>query len=158
MIEDTDDVTTYFVIENSRTFEEDPRFGLIALSEIASRALSPAINDPGTAIAILGWHTRLFSTWSTPLKEDNKATFDRLSLPTIASCDLFDDAFRPIARDGADNIEVMIRFQKSLHNIAQLGDEEISACAKSHANDALARAKKEMHFEGDVTALEKLSF
>jgi uncharacterized membrane protein len=28
-----------------RYFEEDPRFGLITLSEIASRALSPAVND-----------------------------------------------------------------------------------------------------------------
>lgn len=30
-----------------RTFEHDPRFGLSVLSEIASRALSPAVNDPG---------------------------------------------------------------------------------------------------------------
>lgn len=29
-----------------RTFEHDPRFGLSVLSEIASRALSPAVNDP----------------------------------------------------------------------------------------------------------------
>lgn len=39
----------------------DPRFGLCVLSEIASRALSPAVNDPGTAIDIIGRAFRLFS-------------------------------------------------------------------------------------------------
>jgi uncharacterized membrane protein len=47
-----------------RYFHEDPRFGLITLSEIASRALSPAVND-GTAIQIISSHVRLFSLWET---------------------------------------------------------------------------------------------
>lgn len=40
---------------------EASRFGLIALSEIACRALSPAVNDPGTAIAIIGRFVRLWA-------------------------------------------------------------------------------------------------
>ncbi len=32
-----------------RQFDEDPRFGLIVLSEIASRGLLSAVNNPGTA-------------------------------------------------------------------------------------------------------------
>jgi uncharacterized membrane protein len=47
-----------------RYFDEDPRFGLITLSEIASRALSPAVNDPGTAIQIISSYVRLFSLWA----------------------------------------------------------------------------------------------
>ncbi len=43
-------VTKAFVIGKRRRFDEDPRFGLVVLSEIASRALSPAVKDPGTAI------------------------------------------------------------------------------------------------------------
>jgi uncharacterized membrane protein len=45
-----------------RYFHEDPRFGLITLSEIASRALS--VNDPSTAIQIISSHVRLFSVWA----------------------------------------------------------------------------------------------
>ena len=35
-----------FSMGNERTFEQDPRFGLVVLSEIASRALSPAVPYP----------------------------------------------------------------------------------------------------------------
>jgi uncharacterized membrane protein len=53
------------------------RFGLITLSEIASRALSPAVNDPGTAIQIISSHVRLFSLWAETgdgKKEEEKKT------------------------------------------------------------------------------------
>lgn len=153
---ESDKIEDYFVIGHNRSFEEDPRFGLIALSEIASRALSPAVNDPGTAIAILGTYVRLFSCWEKPLAKSEEAiTYDRLNLPLIQCEDLFDDAFRPIARDGANNIEVMIRLQKSLHMIAKSGNKELSSCALSHAKDALERAKKEMNFEGDLTLINE---
>lgn len=44
-----------FVIGANRSFDEDPRFGLIVLSEIAARALSPAVNDPGTARSLVSF-------------------------------------------------------------------------------------------------------
>jgi uncharacterized membrane protein len=40
-------ISSAFTVAAERTFEQDPRFGLCVLSEIASRALSPAVNDPG---------------------------------------------------------------------------------------------------------------
>ncbi|HCS29396.1 MAG TPA: DUF2254 domain-containing protein, partial [Spongiibacteraceae bacterium] len=49
-----------FILGGDRTFDEDPRFGLVVLAEIASRALSPAVNDPGTAIDIIGTLLRMF--------------------------------------------------------------------------------------------------
>jgi len=36
-----------------RTFEQDPQFGMQVLSDIAVRAMSPAINDPNTAVQAL---------------------------------------------------------------------------------------------------------
>ncbi len=62
---DTSRVSKAFLIGDSRVYDEDPRFGLIALSEIAARALSPAVNDPGTAIGIIGTFIRLFATGSS---------------------------------------------------------------------------------------------
>nr|WP_205747188.1 DUF2254 family protein [Desulfopila sp. IMCC35006] len=38
---DSSQIAKAFLIGNDRQFDEDPRFGLIVLSEIASRALSP---------------------------------------------------------------------------------------------------------------------
>jgi hypothetical protein len=34
-----------FHIGGDRVFDDDPRFGLVVLSQIAGRALSPAVND-----------------------------------------------------------------------------------------------------------------
>lgn len=48
------------LVGQTRVFDDDPRYGLISLTEIASRALSPGINDPGTAIQIIGSHEKLF--------------------------------------------------------------------------------------------------
>ncbi len=47
---DCKDVVESFQIGSVRLFDDDPRFGLVVLSEIAGRALSPAVNDPGTAL------------------------------------------------------------------------------------------------------------
>jgi uncharacterized membrane protein len=55
-----------FQIGRERKFDEDPRFGLIVLSQIAGRALSPAVNDPGTAIDIISILVRLFLLWKAP--------------------------------------------------------------------------------------------
>ncbi|MFO7855483.1 MAG: DUF2254 family protein, partial [Paracoccaceae bacterium] len=54
-------VSNAFLLGPQRTFEEDPRFGLVVMAEIAGRALSPGVNDPGTAIAVIGRFVRLLS-------------------------------------------------------------------------------------------------
>ncbi len=54
----------------NRTFEDDPRFGLIVLSEIADKALSPGVNDPGTAIDVIGTLVRLFTLWQSPPEKE----------------------------------------------------------------------------------------
>ena len=43
-----------FVIGEERTIEQDPAFALRILVDIAIRALSPAVNDPTTAVQLLG--------------------------------------------------------------------------------------------------------
>ncbi|MFW8636526.1 DUF2254 domain-containing protein [Cribrihabitans pelagius] len=46
-------------IGDVRSFDQDPSFGLTLLSETALKALSPGINDPGTAIEVMGRIERL---------------------------------------------------------------------------------------------------
>ena len=110
---DASQVAQAFLLGDDRQFDEDPRFGLIVLSEIASRALSPAVNDPGTAIGIIGRFVRLFALWSEPIEEGDTRTSacDRVEVPKISLRDMFDDAFTAIARDGAGAIEVAGRLQ-----------------------------------------------
>lgn len=154
---DKEKINKAFIIDASRSFYNDPRFGLIALSEIASRALSPAVNDPGTAIAILGSHVRLFTLWAG--KKDStdslEVTYDRIEVPEVSVADLFQDAFRPIARDGASNIEVMLRLQKALSAIAYVGSPEVKKLTKACSLDAYQRATLEIKYKEDLDELKK---
>ncbi len=152
-----DQLNKAFEIKDNRSFHDDPRFGLIALSEIASRALSPGINDPGTAIAIIGSHVRIFTLWVNNDKKETpaKVKYTRLEVPEISVADMFDDAFRPIARDGAGNLEVMLRLQKALISIAHIGSAEVKELAIYHSRQAYERAELAMEFKRDQEMLKE---
>jgi uncharacterized membrane protein len=148
-----------FIIGDDRIFDEDPRFGLIVLSEIASRALSPAVNDPGTAIDIIGTFVRLFAHWHEPVekKPDQVTEASRVEVPELSLWDMFDDAFTAIARDGAGAIEVAGRLQKALASLASIDDETMRDVAIHHAQLALARAENALDFPEDVKLIQKLA-
>lgn len=148
-----------FNLGDTRSFDDDPRFGTITLSEIASRALSPAINDPGTAIQIINSHVRLFSLFDQIQKTENQeeAIYDRIAVSEIMISDLFEDAFRPIARDGSGNIEVMIRLQKAFKSLAKFTYSDMKQVASRHSIEACSRAEKSLTYNQDFIELKKES-
>ncbi len=148
-----------FLSGEDRVFEEDPRFGLIVLSEIAGRALSPAVNDPGTAIYILGVFVRLFALWCAPIKDSDlrACVYDRVEVPELSIADMFDDAFTAIARDGAGAIEVAGRLQKTLESLTYVGDVTVSDAARQHSRMALARAEHALQLPQDLQTLRELA-
>ncbi|PHQ24176.1 hypothetical protein CLH62_14690 [Marinobacter guineae] len=152
-----DAFTSAFTIGSNRTFEDDPRFGLLALSEIADKSLSPGINDPGTAIHVIGTMVRLFTLWQSPLEKDRlrAISYDRVSVPELVIDDLFDDAFTAIARDGAGMVEVSIRLQKALSALAETDDSAMVAAARKHSRMALARSERAMSLPEDIDAVRR---
>jgi uncharacterized membrane protein len=151
-------VINTFNIALQRTFEEDPRFGLIALSEIASRALSPGINDPGTAIAVLNSHVRIFKSFAKPEEEDKKESvmYERVSAEELEVEDLFNDAFRPIARDGSGNVEVMMRLQKVFRSISLMDNKLFSKAAINLSRQSYKRAEMDMKLPEDLDVLKSI--
>lgn len=153
-----DKLRTCFAIGSERSFDQDPRFGLAVMSEIASRAMSPAVNDSGTAIDVIGRLTRLLLRWAEGTNEPadtDDVPFSRLYVPPIETRDLFDDAFNLIARDGAGLIEVQIRLQKALAALAQAGDAEFRRCAREQSRLALERALEAMTSEQDKARIKE---
>ncbi|WP_293007769.1 DUF2254 domain-containing protein [Nitrosomonas sp.] len=154
---DREQIIKSFQIGNDRLFDDDPRFGLVVLSEIACRALSPAVNDPGTAINIIGTLVRLFVLWNEPAKaeaaDEHIPKYDRVEVPEILVRDMFDDAFTGIARDGAGTVEVMVRLQKALQSLALIGDAPMKEAAKHHARLALERARLALNLTQDLTVV-----
>ena len=154
---DTDGIGAAFTVGDTRTFENDPRFGLIVLSEIASRALSPAVNDPGTAIDVIGTLVRLFARWAAPLEggDASPARCGRVQVPELSVRDMFDDAFSAIARDGAGTIEVVVRMQKAFESLASIGPGPMRESAIAHARLALARAEKKLELPDDLELVRR---
>ncbi|MET0981230.1 MAG: DUF2254 domain-containing protein [Telluria sp.] len=141
-----------FLVGPLRQFDDDPRFGLVVLAEIACRALSPGINDAGTAIGILGSLHRLFDEWAAPA-EDAPPEFDRIAVPSLSIDDLFDDVFPAIARDGGGLVEVAMRLQRVLGELGRCPDAPMRSAARRQAGLAMARAERTMDFPPDLEQL-----
>lgn len=143
-----------FDVDHGRSYEQDPRFGLIALAEIAQRALSPAVNDPGTAMDILGRLTRVLAEWR-PV-ELPEVVQDRIFLRPAAPGKLIDDAFGAIARDGAGMVEVAVRLQEALAALALIAPRDFGAAAVRQADRAARMAAAALPLPEDrerVTAM-----
>ena len=155
-----DEIKSAFVIGPERTFESDPRFGMVVMSEIASRALSPAVNDPGTAINIIGSLVRMLSQWSQVCQDNEAASegsekplFDRVALSDLSVDDLFNDAFTAIARDGAGSVEVGIRLQKAFIALSSVGDKAMAKVAGRLSDLALRYAEKSLILDEEIQAV-----
>jgi len=143
-------------IGDLRTFEQDARFGLIVMAEIASKALSPGINDAGTAIDVLGRLGRIFENYPTedPTPRDGPA-HPRLYMPALDAADLVEDAFDPIARDGAQFVEVQLALQAALGHLAEHKDKALADAAKAAAQRAYRRAEAQMTNTDDLDRLRQ---
>ena len=81
---DEERLTAYrdaFTLEADRIFDQDPRYGLIVLGEIAGKALSSGINDPGAAIQVIGAGARLLDDWAMTCQAAAQAALRRLDDP-----------------------------------------------------------------------------
>jgi uncharacterized membrane protein len=131
-----------FTIGDARNFDQDPRFGLVVLTEVALRALSPAVNDPGTGIDVIGRHTRLLTFWAEGWESacTRKPDYPRLRVPALDYADLFEDAFHLIGRDGAGQIDVLVRLAKSLIALSRIGPDASRRAALDQLRIAVQRA------------------
>jgi uncharacterized membrane protein len=145
-----------FSIGETRSFDQDPRYGLVVLAEIASRALSPAVNDPGTAISVLAAGGKLFVGWAEAQQAaPPEIRFPLLHAPALDAAALFDDFFRPLRRDGAAMVEVGIRLQKTLTMLAACAGGVLAPQARRHAALALEAAEAALTLPDDRAALRR---
>lgn len=133
------EIRAAFRIAPHRDYEQDPRLGIIALSEIGSRALSPATNDPGTAIEIIAALERVFAL-ALRTERESGHDYARVYVRPLRLETLLVDAFRPIARDGASFIEVQVRMQKCLAALAAADPQQVSIFRRAAA-DAMIRTR-----------------
>ena len=137
------------IVGQVRTFDQDPRFGLLTMAQIASKALSPGINDPGTAIDIINRSGRILSVYRDETEGEADPIHPRLHVRPLDAGALIDDAFSAIARDGASFHEVQQRLQKVLSGLMRHPDPELCKAARSQAGDFLKRALDGLNWAPD---------
>ncbi len=143
-----------FVIGKQRTYDQDAAFGLLVLSETASRALSPGINDPGTAIEALTEMEKIL--WDFSRKEPgNPPQCPRVFIPELGDEALIDAAFGAAARDGAGQIEVAIHLQKALHQLGRGGRDGLAEAAGQMAKLALAHSDAALRLDAERERLRR---
>jgi uncharacterized membrane protein len=152
-------VAAAFMIGRDRTEEQDPRFGLVILSEIAQRALSSAVNDPGTAVLVAGVLTRILidGTRGHPGEASPEARHDRVTVVSVDQNALLRDVFEPIARDGAHMLEVALAVQRALALVANNTHGALSQAARQEAERAMDHAQQGLRLERERKSLAEWS-
>ncbi len=91
-----------FAFADTRTFEQDPFYGAQVLVEAAARALSPGVNDPGTAILAIDSCCRLVGECAqAQAKERPEPGCARVRARDFTACMLLSASLGEIARYGA---------------------------------------------------------
>lgn len=108
---------------SERTMDQDPTFAFRIVVDIALKALSPAINDPTTAVlAIDQLHRMLRSVGKRDLRTDeilNKSGKLRVIFRTPNWEDFVHLAFSEIRYCGSNNLQIVRRLRAMIENLVQ---------------------------------------
>ncbi len=98
-----------YAIGDERTLYTDVGYGILQLTDIALRALSPGVNDPNTANDIIvNLGAVLLTIWEYPIESSTREVDDRtLMRKLVTHGEFLEQAFDPVRRHGADNASVV---------------------------------------------------
>lgn len=152
----TEQIRECFTVGNEREFDQDPRFGIVVLAEIASRALSPAVNDPGTAMEVTGAGLRLLSDYVEARKTPSPR-YANIHAAPLDIDDLMSSFFNPIARDGAAIVEVEERLLTVLTVLARQDETLFGKAARREARAIVERTQEAMTLASDRERIQTLA-
>jgi uncharacterized membrane protein len=151
-----------FDIGPTRTLQQDVEFGILQIVDIALKAISPAVNDPTTAINCIDQLGCVLIRWASR-EPPASVLYDpphvaRLIIPWIGFAGLLDTAVEQIRHYAVSDVSVSLRLLRALDDVASTLDgverrAEIVARAQRILDGCAARLGPE-----DVTRLrERLS-
>jgi len=120
---DEERLRTSTALGSERTMEQDPTFAFRIIVDIALKALSPAINDPTTAVlAIDQLHRMLRNVGKRDLRTDelfDKSGRLRVIFRTPDWEDFVHLAFREIRACGSNHFQIVRRLRAMIENLLQ---------------------------------------
>ncbi len=142
----------------TRTLEQDVEFGILQIVDIALKAISPAINDPSTAISCVDQLSRILIRFAGREPAADRF-FDppgvlRVSVPWLGFERLADAAFDQIRLYAKTDVAVNLRLLRALSDIAatiptpalrqtllERGKRIVSGCAEKLGEDEMVELR-----------------
>ncbi len=152
----------------SRTLQQDVEFGVLQIVDIALKAISPAVNDPTTAISCVDQLSRILIRFASrdlpePVLYDPPGKA-RLSISWIGFEALLNSAFEQIRMYSKTDVAVSLRLLRALTDIAAatpdreyrgilvtLGRRVVAGCAERLAEHEM------QYLRGRLAELEALT-
>jgi uncharacterized membrane protein len=132
---------SFVEIGDERTFEQDPKYAMRLVVDIAIKALSPAINDPTTAVQALDQIEDLLIRLGHRQLDIGEYRDEQGALRLVVPFPTWDDFLRlsldEIRYCGASSVQVMRRMNALIQNLIEVSPKE------RHA--ALQRWEKRLH-------------
>lgn len=130
-IDDPERYRRFVRVETERTMDQDVAFGLRQLVDIATKALSPGINDPTTACQVLDvLHDLLRRLVTRPAlsgRHTDPEGTTRLLVPSYDVDDLVDVALIEVWHFGSTSTQIPARFSVMLTDLRQASRPEHAA-------------------------------
>jgi len=153
------EILSAFDIGPSRTLEQDVEFGVLQIVDIALKAISPAVNDPTTAINCVDQLSRILIRFQSR-EEPEAVLYDppgvaRASIPWIDFERLLISAFEQIRMYAKGDAAVSLRLLRALADIAlstadatqrrllvEHGRRILAGCSERLVEDEMGRLRK----------------
>jgi uncharacterized membrane protein len=139
-------INDHFIVGDTRTAEQDAKYAIRQLVEVALRALSPGINDPFTATTCID---RLGSAMVMIIDRQfpNTQHFDdeahlRLQLKSYSFASLLGTAFNQIRQNCIGHVEVVIKLLEILSKLAEQANNEAHKTAIRKQAEAVFTASE----------------
>jgi uncharacterized membrane protein len=152
-----------------RTLQQDVEFGVLQIVDIALRAISPAVNDPSTAISCIDQLSRIlirFASREPPESSlyDPPGVF-RVSIAWINFEKLLDSAFEQIRMYSKADVAVSLRMLRALGDIAittpdrnlrqillRRGQRIVAGCGEHLREEELQEMRRRLGSLAELTA------
>ena len=145
-----------FDIGDTRTFDQDPSYGISALAEIGVKALSSAANDPKTAMRVIDRLVQVLAICAEAPPADPPRC-ERVFVPPLEADELHAEAFAELALYGASDVLIGVRLQQAFGTLCRVGNASHAQAARKQSGLALERARHALRLESDVRRVEALA-
>jgi uncharacterized membrane protein len=142
-----------------RTMQQDIEFGVIQIADIALRAISPAVNDPSTAISCVDQLSRILIRCAgrvpPPTYLYDPPHVLRLILPWITFDGLLDTAFEQIRHYSQSDAAVSLRLLRAYHDVAEAVNDHGARAALFRRAERVVGGYRGQDFADDPMRLQR---